>query len=153
LDRQKRDSEGSTKSYASADDERENVLFRGGSVDNDAYDDEMTELKRLAREGIESDDGGGGGGGGGAGSWMKGLHLNLKLDLSNISVFVCDSAGGKSCLSFVFYFYHLFHYYYSQTCLSDHLYIAITCTSDHLFSSTPLRFPYIIYLYIETTCP
>jgi hypothetical protein len=42
---------------------------------------------------------------------------------------------------------------YSQTCLSDHLYIATTCTSDHLFLSTPLRFPYIIYLYIETTCP
>jgi hypothetical protein len=39
----------------------------------------------------------------------------------------------------------------SQTCLSDHLYIVTTCTSDHLFS-TPLRFPYIIYLYIETTC-
>jgi hypothetical protein len=40
---------------------------------------------------------------------------------------------------------------YSQTCLSDHLYIATTCTSGHLFS-TPLRFPYITYLYIETTC-
>jgi hypothetical protein len=39
---------------------------------------------------------------------------------------------------------------YSQTCLSNHLYIATTCTSDHLFS-TPLHFPYIIYLYIETT--
>jgi hypothetical protein len=43
--------------------------------------------------------------------------------------------------------------FYSQTCLSDHLYIATTCTSNHLFSSTSLRFPYIIYLYIETTCP
>jgi hypothetical protein len=71
---------------------------------------------------------------------VRGIRLFVVADL-DLDIY-CGLAGK-------FFFFNVSMY--SQTCLSDHPYIATTCTSDHLFS-TPLRFPYIIYLYIVTTC-